>query len=297
MSSWFANHGNQIPDNLIPVYQHLASSIISNLAAGRPRQDDDDNDDGDKTPHDAPTVYRVLDVATGTGVLFPFLLQAANNMNLSLNITAVDLSPNMINLARTHADEVLQNYSKCGGGQQQQHNHAIDLVQANVLDYPMPPVAASLGKEEEEEEQYCSPSPPLFDAVIVNACYGNFFDPLAVLQHLTTGVASNGSIFVTHPLGSAFVQQLHDSDPSTVPHLLPSSARHWQTDFLLKGQVPLTVQECYDSITLQDDEPLPCYFTHLRRVRYTLLPQVMRFPRSSRCGVWPWRQKAGLSNC
>jgi riboflavin kinase len=266
LSTWFAHHGSHVPENLVAVYQHLASKIISSslVVAVQNRATDDENEE-------KQTVVRILDVGTGTGVLYAFLLQAANENNVTLHITGVDLSPRMIELARENAQQALL--------QEEHQHHAIDPVQANVLEYHLP---ATTDKDKDETT---SPCRLLYDAVIINACFGNFFDPRAVLQHLSSSalLSNSGSIFVTHPLGSAFVQQLHESDPLTVPHLLPNSVQEWQADYLLPGQVPLTIQKfCNANITIpnsrQDDETsIPFYYSHLARVRYTLSPSVLRF--------------------
>jgi ubiquinone/menaquinone biosynthesis C-methylase UbiE len=62
-----------------------------------------------------------------------------------------------------------------------------------------------------------------FDAVFINACFGNFFDQEKVIDRLSKLLSENGCIVVSHPLGAQFVAQLHAAEPHIVPHLLPDA--------------------------------------------------------------------------
>jgi riboflavin kinase len=84
--------------------------------------------------------------------------------------------------------------------QQRPLSHSIQLVTSDIV-------------------EFCeSADSRAYDGVILNACFGNFYDPGALLKALPGGV-----IAISHPLGGAFVQQLHDQDPKMVPHVLPTS--------------------------------------------------------------------------
>ncbi|MBX9880105.1 MAG: class I SAM-dependent methyltransferase [Candidatus Obscuribacterales bacterium] len=62
---------------------------------------------------------------------------------------------------------------------------------------------------------------PHFDAIFFNACFGNIFDQKAALQKAAALLKPEGVIVISHPLGSKFVEQLHENEPHIVPHLLP----------------------------------------------------------------------------
>ena len=60
-----------------------------------------------------------------------------------------------------------------------------------------------------------------FDAVFLNAMFGNVWDQWETLQKVATLLAARGRIYISHPLGSRFVADLHEKDPRRTPHLLP----------------------------------------------------------------------------
>ena len=127
---------------------------------------------------------RVLDVATGTGALLPFY--EAEEIALC-NVVGVDLSRDMLGYARERFP-------------------AASFVQADVLELT---AEAAGGK---------------FDAIVFNACFANLYDQRAALAHAASLLTERGRVFVSHPLGAGFIQQLHASDPRVVPHLLPDEA-------------------------------------------------------------------------
>jgi len=61
-----------------------------------------------------------------------------------------------------------------------------------------------------------------YDLVVANACFGNFFDQTRGLEQMSARLRIDGLLCITHPLGSQFVRKLHEEDPTTVPHLLPT---------------------------------------------------------------------------
>ncbi|CAJ1359302.1 unnamed protein product [Effrenium voratum] len=61
-----------------------------------------------------------------------------------------------------------------------------------------------------------------FDRVVFNACFGNLFDPVAVLRHVARDLLSDGGLVViSHPLGRPWLRTLQQSDPRMVLHDLP----------------------------------------------------------------------------
>ena len=267
-----------IPPELIPIYETLASKIVASLKMER-----DQLTMGDGKEEMDGASFGLLDVAAGTGALWPFLLEEATRRNMKLRIQGVDLSPQMVQHAQEHAQYLLEQYKE----------HEIEVVVGDIMDYPGILVDAKTTEDTNDE-----PSTPLkFDGIVCNACWGNFLSQARVLQHLTTllqsanknvnATAPFGKLFITHPLGANFVQQLHESDPRTVPHLLPLQ---WSFPQLM--DVPLEVEEFLQELdpssmaqarrTMDDSVPfpqesVPFYYCALRRVRHKLLSHVWRF--------------------
>jgi riboflavin kinase len=200
----------------------------------------------------------ILDVACGTGVLHSYLLDAAsvsstsdnNKQSHCVSIVGVDLSPKMIDKARERAQKLLRDDF---------HNN-IQLVVSDIMEYTLDRAS------------------PRFDAVILNACFGNFIEPAKVLQHIADNLLKvGGTVAITHPLGSSFVAKLHQESPETVPHLLPASRDEFQ-DMTLG--MPYTVAEFADGSNPESNASSPSssslYFAAAQRVRYRALPRVIR---------------------
>ncbi|CAK9039903.1 unnamed protein product [Durusdinium trenchii] len=63
-----------------------------------------------------------------------------------------------------------------------------------------------------------------YDRVVFNACFGNLYDPVAVLKHVAQKLLSDGGLVViSHPLGRAWLTTLKEKDPRMVLHDLPGS--------------------------------------------------------------------------
>ena len=141
---------------------------------------------------------RVLDVGTGTGALLPFY--EASGIELD-GVTGVDLSGEMLAAARERFP-------------------AATFVNADLCDLEPP----------EEAER-------LFDAVVFNAVFGNVYDQGAALAAACALLKPGGRLLISHPLGASFVRELRASDPSVVPHELPS--RESLARLLLECGAPL----------------------------------------------------------
>ena len=214
MSDFFATK-QTIPDELVPVYQHLSSQIVQSA-----------HQTGDSLTEEnsRPKVIRVLDVACGTGNLFPFLLETGQQSNHTVQLTGVGVSSKMVEAARRFADEVSSD---------------IEVTESDFLQY--------------------TPAQP-FDVIVMNACFGNFWNQTSALEYAVTSHLLNetGSIVVSHPLGAEFVQRLQEEDPTTVPHLLPTTKDEWKA---LIGHLPLKLV----SIDLNFGGK-PYYFARLQKV-------------------------------
>jgi SAM-dependent methyltransferase len=102
------------------------------------------------------------------------------------NIAGCDLSANMLELARSRYPEV-------------------QFWQGDYYEFP-----SDMGK---------------FDAIFFNGCFGNLYDPDAVIERGVLLLNSGGRLVISHPLGATFVGQLRANEPSLVPHLLPDRDR------------------------------------------------------------------------
>jgi riboflavin kinase len=103
-----------------------------------------------------------------------------------------------------------------------------------------------------------------FDGVILNACFGNFWDPRQVLE-----AVPGRTICISHPLGASFIQELHSKDPKTVPHLLPETTMQ-----VLNWTHGLPLVLLSDLATMT---PTPYYLTTLQKCRAKGLPQIHRY--------------------
>ena len=313
MSPWFALRDNQVTPELETVYLDMADDMLTQIIQ---HINDNNNNPSRKattattgpttttmapttaapthTPTPRPRTIRILDVACGTGVLWEFLLKAVQEYNdqqqqrhdskdtttttddmpwWSLHIDGVDLSPSMVGYATERADQLLQTYNNNHDNNVPQHS--IQVMTGDIV-------------------QYCqSPKVPMdnYDAIIMNACFGNFYNPRNVLElfsghgsdatsHTTTTATTTmkGSggpplIVLSHPLGATFVQDLHDQDPTTVPHTLPLSPLEmvYKWTFGLPGIVPMAMTK-----------PVPptssYYLMILKQLdRATPLPQIQRY--------------------
>lgn len=233
LSEWFASE-DAVPDDLVPVYRSMVTLMLettrSSIAAGLEKRRAQN-----VTEEELSSTMRVLDVATGTGVFWPYLLEAADALDVKLDIQAVDLSPKMVEQAKTRATEL-------------SGPHSIAVEVANV------------------EEYACDTK---FDMILANACFGNFWDQRRVLEQLADLIVLDGSLWVSHPLGASFVDQLHQEDPRCVPNLLPRTESAWKA--LIHG-LPLICTSLVNTLSPSDS----VYLANLQRVRQKLLPKVVR---------------------
>lgn len=103
---------------------------------------------------------------------------------------------------------------------------------------------------------------------------------------MTSCLKVGGTLFITHPLGAAFVEKLHKEDPGTVPHLLPTR------DELLKASTtrPLQLTDWQE----QDENGNPLYLAGATKTPYQPLPQVLRFRGTVDSGYGRGGKKLGF---
>ena len=64
-----------------------------------------------------------------------------------------------------------------------------------------------------------------FDLITCNACFGNVYCQKTALCAMASLLKPDGVIALMHPLGAGFVEQLHQQNPTIVPHGLPTAAQ------------------------------------------------------------------------
>ena len=145
----------------------------------------------DEMPHDpvlvnrildkalSPNARKVLDVACGTGVLFPFFLERGIT-----DITAVDVSEGMINVARRKSGE----------------SDAIKLICADAAAYPFE------GK---------------FDSIIIYNAFPHFSDPEALVSNLVPHLEKGGLLSIAHSAGREELNAFHKEHASPISFPLP----------------------------------------------------------------------------
>lgn len=68
-----------------------------------------------------------------------------------------------------------------------------------------------------------------FDRVVFNACFGNLWDQMGVVAHVSESlVKGDGLIIISHPLGRKYLKSLQKSDPRMVLHELPTESEWHQ---------------------------------------------------------------------
>ena len=210
--------------------------------------------------------YHILDVGCGTGVLWEYMFDAFKSIVIQnehnhhhdqlqlhdrhfvtstattttryeLNITGVDLSSKMVSYAKERASHMIKkhvsimNHSNGSGGSGNSrplHNDRdfvivkpkITVIQGDIMDYCSNATATSNNNN-------------TVDGVIINACYGNFYNPRSVLEVLP----NHSIICISHPLGNTFVHKLHDKDSITVPHVLPEEQEETTSDANLDDSI------------------------------------------------------------
>ena len=118
----------------------------------------------------------ILDVACGTGVLFPYYLERKVK-----SITAVDLSPEMVKIAKSkfpQADII------CGD--------------AENLTFPNQ-----------------------FDAIMIYNAFPHFPEPEKVIENLSKHLKSGGKISIAHGLSKKELDEVHMKSAGKVSNILP----------------------------------------------------------------------------
>ncbi len=118
----------------------------------------------------------VLDIACGTGVLFPYYLE--RNVK---SITAVDLSPEMVKIAKSkfpQADVI------CGDAE-------------NIT------------------------FPHQFDVIMIYNAFPHFPEPEKVIENLSKALKTNGRISIAHGMSKKELDEIHMKSAGKVSNILP----------------------------------------------------------------------------
>ena len=121
----------------------------------------------------------VLDIACGTGVLFPYYLER----NVS-SITAVDLSPEMVKIAKNK------------------------FPQVNVI----------CGDAEEIAFEN------KFDCIMIYNAFPHFPNPNALIENLSKALKSGGRFTIAHGMSKTELDAIHKKSAGMVSNILPECA-------------------------------------------------------------------------
>lgn len=207
MSDFF-NSDEATPPEVVPVLNYLVKTALEQCIANQVLEEDDDG---------SIRKVKVLDIGCGTGALFDFYIKAANELGVELDITGLDLSPKMVDFANENAKALLE--SNDG-------EHSILCKSGDFVNSVMGiggSVNESLvgfenGVMNDDTTEYRNQ----FDMVMINACFGNFFDLNSPTTAAANSLKTGGVFAIAHPLGASFVEKLHKENTATVPNCLPS---------------------------------------------------------------------------
>ena len=219
-----------LPPDTAAVVNHIAVTFLQEVVEVR-------QNGAIMRGEEPPTKIRLLDIGCGAGVLFRFMMIEANNLGIDLHITGVDVSEKMIEAGKGHALNVLKdNVIGAGGGDQQQY-HSIECVADDFVNY--------LTEKDDS----------IYDGVIANSCFANFYDSDASMKAMAQSICEDGIVCVAHPVGSEFVQGLHDFNPKVTPHLMPTMKQYDD----LTQPYPLTSLSFQETLEW-NNQTLPLYY-------------------------------------
>ena len=117
----------------------------------------------------------VLDIACGTGVLFPFYLER------NVNITAVDLSPEMVKIAKSK------------------------FPQAEII------------CDDAEEISFDK----TFDCIMIYNAFPHFPNPQALIENLSKYLNIGGKLTIAHGMSKKELDEVHKKSAGRVSNILP----------------------------------------------------------------------------
>jgi len=153
--------------------------------------------------------------------------------------------------------------------------HSFEIQTADFVEF-------ILGKEEDNEtddddnNNNAEEHHDHYDAVVINACFGNFYNQDDLMKAATKALKLDGVLAITHPLGADFVRKLNEDNPDMVPHHLPSIL-----DFRSMARShPLTVVDFVEDIDLLDADKnaknYKIYYACAKKSPHSCLKQLIR---------------------
>jgi hypothetical protein len=167
--SQFFDSEEATPPEVEPVLDYLVKKALVQCIENKEQQDDNDDDEKEGEEQVMKRV-KIMDVACGTGALFPSYIKAAEELGIVLDIRGIDLSPQMTKFAIQNGQRLVE---KLNGRHSVECYDAGDFVQLvmgmnqceeSVIGFDYGCVK---GKEDVRE---------MFDVCVMNACFGNFLD-------------------------------------------------------------------------------------------------------------------------
>lgn len=275
-ASSFFSSDQAWPPEVVPILQWIAKralmeTISSSKAQSKIQDADvcsDDDDDGN-----VDNRLKILDVGCGAGALFQHYIDAANDLGVQLDITAIDLSPKMIQFATENAQKISQSSTTgnhtiaCITGDFVQQIMGVDLCHPTLSGF-------DTGIQNEATCRYRG----AFDTVVINACYGNFYDANSANIAAATCLKNSEVFIIAHPLGSEFVAKLNRESPSTVPGKLPTKHELLSSsDGKLMQFQPSELISYADEAKIEGDTTKTVYYASMQTLPHCKLRNIILY--------------------
>ena len=170
-ASDFFDSEDATPDDVKPILKYLMEKVLNDMVESKEGESCDENQ-----TDELRSTYNILDIGCGTGALFPYYINAANSMmsdNSCIRITGVDLAPEMVRRARINAAVIIAEVGEKA--------HEIDVRQGDFVQlvlgdgYGNGELSSNKHNDIIENEKTAFYRRK-FDAVVINSCFGNFFN-------------------------------------------------------------------------------------------------------------------------
>ena len=178
LSSFF-NSDDATPDEVKPLLSYIMNQVLDDMMQCRndgitrfqTRRDSNEKEKDNMVSEDviSNNSYKILDVGCGVGALFPFYLEQAKKLDMNLNILGMDLSSKMITCAEENANALLEETNTKDIHSFKFENG--DFVQRVLGD------GYSATSDNGDSDENIQKHRGQYDAVVINACFGNFYDP------------------------------------------------------------------------------------------------------------------------
>ena len=232
------------------------------------------------------TNFKIMDVGSGTGALFPYYLNVADTLGIQLNITGVDLSDKMTSYGQENAEKLISDDTR-------RQKHFIECITGDFIEIIMGHKSSqkditgfSTGVVNEITGKYRGK----YDAVVINACFANFFDQDSLMNAACMALKPGGILVVSHPLGSSFIKDLNRNSPDTVPSLLPKAE---EFDDLMKPHA-LSIMEFIDGHLDVGDQSMTIYYASAKKIPYRMLRSIIRLRGAVDSGYGRGGKKLGF---